>query len=305
MPDENNKDKINALNKTVEKQQKMLKQIAEISRPVINLNVNNPASRQLKDLQQQLNKSFEPVREYQKEIRNSYPDFSNLTGMATLASELAKVQLNLAQTELTGIQECMARIANITKSIPTIELGKFDSNVFDTYSKLLDISNKVYKSYSSKIDKDIDADYLIDSLNKIDNNKINEDFDTDSVVNYISKNKEEINTVFDLYENETIKEATTSKIKKKEIDWKFIIGDILMPLLQVFVTIYLAYNVDKKPADKEPTVEINNYYGDSAKAEVNNSQNLSHEDIQKMIKVLEEIDKQNEESNRVKDGSNP
>ena len=252
-------------------------------------------------MQKQLRKCYEPVRQYQKIVSSSYPDFSNLTGMATLASELAKVQLNLAQTELTGIQECMARIANITKSIPTIELGKFDSNVFDTYSKLLDISNKVYKSYSSKIDKDIDADYLIDSLNKIDNNKINEDFDTDSVVNYISKNKEEINTVFDLYENETIKEATTSKIKKKEIDWKFIIGDILMPLLQVFVTIYLAYNVDKKPADKEPTVEINNYYGDSAKAEVNNSQNLSHEDIQKMIKLLEEIDKQNEESNRVKD----
>ncbi len=301
MPDENYKDKISVLNKTIEKQQKMLKQMAEISTPIINLNVSNPLSEQVENMQKQLRKCYEPVRQYQKIVSSSYPDFSNLTGMATLASELAKVQLNLAQTELTGIQECMARIANITKSIPTIELGKFDSNVFDTYSKLLDISNKVYKSYSSKIDKDIDADYLIDSLNKIDNNKINEDFDTDSVVNYISKNKEEINTVFDLYENETIKEATTSKIKKKEIDWKFIIGDILMPLLQVFVTIYLAYNVDKKPADKEPTVEINNYYGDSAKAEVNNSQNLSHEDIQKMIKLLEEIDKQNEESNRVKD----
>ncbi len=301
MPDENYKAKINSLNKTIERQQKMLKQMAEISRPVINLNVSNPLSEQVENMQKQLRKCYEPVRQYQKIVSSSYPDFSNLTGMATLASELAKVQLNLAQTELTGIQECMARIANITKSIPTIELGKFDSNVFDTYSKLLDISNKVYKSYSSRIDKDIDADYLIDSLNKIDNNKINEDFDTDSVVNYISKNKEEINTVFDLYENETIKEATTSKIKKKEIDWKFIIGDILMPLLQVFVTIYLAYNVDKKPADKEPTVEINNYYGDSAKAEVNNGQNLSHEDIQKMIKLLEEIDKQNEESNRVKD----
>lgn len=296
MPDENYKDKINALNKTVEKQQKMLKQIAEISKPVINLNVNNPASRQLKDLQKQLNKSFEPVREYQKEIRNSYPDFSNLTGMATLASELAKVQLNLAQTELTGIQECMSRIANITKSVTTIELEKFDSSAFDTYSKLLDISNKVYKSYSSKLDKDINADYLIDSLNKIDSNKTNAEFDTDSVINYISKNKEEINAVFDLCKNETIKEDTASKIKKKEIDWKFIIGNILMPLLQIFVTIYLTYNVDK-----EPTVEINNYYGETTKTEMNNSQELSHEDIQKMIKLLEEIDKQNEESNRMKE----
>ncbi len=296
MPDENYKDKINALNKTVEKQQKMLKQIAEISRPVINLNVNNPASRQLKDLQKQLNKSFEPVREYQKEIRNSYPDFSNLTGMATLASELAKVQLNLAQTELTGIQECMSRIANITKSVTTIELEKFDSSAFDTYSNLLDISNKVYKSYSSKIDKDIDADYLIDSLNKIDSKKVNEGFDTDSVVNYISKNKEEINAVFDLYKNETIKEDTASKIKKKEIDWKFIIGNILIPLLGIFVTIYLAYNTNK-----DPTIEINNYYGETTKTEVNNGQELSHEDIQKMIKLLEEIDKQNEESNRMKE----
>lgn len=305
MPDENYKDKISVLNKTIEKQQKMLKQMAEISTPIINLNVSNPASRQLKDLQEQLKRSYEPIRQYQKMVSNSYPDFSNLTGMATLASELAKVQLNLAQTELTGIQECMARIANITKSITTIEFGKIDSSVFDTYSKLLDISNKVYKSYSSKLDNDINADYLIDSLNKIDSNKTNEEFDTDSVINYISKNKEEINAVFDLYKNETIKEDTASKIKKKEIDWKFIIGNILMSLLQIFVTIYLAYNVDKEPADKEPTVEINNYYGETTKTEVNNSQELSHEDIQKMIKLLEEIDKQNEESNRMKDQSNP
>ena len=68
---------------------------------------------------------------------------------------------------------------------------------------------------------------------------------------------------------------------------------------------FVAYNVDKEPADKEPTVEINNYYGETTKAEVNNSQELSHKDIQKMIKLLEEIDKQNEESNRMKDQSNP
>ena len=208
MPDENYKAKINELNKTIERQQKTLKQMAEISTPIINLNVSNPASRQLKDLQEQLKRSYEPIRQYQKMVSNSYPDFSNLTGMATLASELAKVQLNLAQTELTGIQECMARIANITKSITTIEFGQIDSSVFDTYSKLLDISNKVYKSYSSKLNNDINADYLIDSLNKIDSNKTNEEFDTDSVINYISKNKEEINAVFDLYKNETIKEDT-------------------------------------------------------------------------------------------------
>lgn len=301
MSDENYKAKINSLNKTIERQQKMLKQIAKISMSIINLNVNNPLSEQVENMQKQLRKCYEPVRQYQKIVSSSYPDFSNLTGMATLASELAKVQLNLAQTELKGIQECMDRIANITKSITTIELEKLDSSVFDTYSKLLDISNKVYKSYSSQLDKDINADYLIDSLNKIDSNKANEELDTDSVVNYISKNKEEINAVFDLYENETIKEATTSKIKKKEIDWKFIIGDILMPLLQVFITIYLAYNVNKEPADKEPTVEINNYYGNSTKTEVNNSQDLSHEDIQKMIKLLEEIDEQNEKSNRMKE----
>lgn len=91
MPDENYKDKISVLNKTIEKQQKMLKQMAEISTPIINLNVSNPASRQLKDLQEQLKRSYEPIRQYQKMVSNSYPDFSNLTGMATLASELAKV----------------------------------------------------------------------------------------------------------------------------------------------------------------------------------------------------------------------
>ena len=41
MPDENYKDKISVLNKTIEKQQKMLTQMDEISTPIINLNVSN------------------------------------------------------------------------------------------------------------------------------------------------------------------------------------------------------------------------------------------------------------------------
>ena len=92
MPDDHYKNKINALNKTVEKQQKMLKQIAKISTPIINLNVSNPASRQLKDLQEQLKRSYEPIRQYQKMVSNSYPDFSGLTAIRDLTKELTDFQ---------------------------------------------------------------------------------------------------------------------------------------------------------------------------------------------------------------------
>lgn len=74
MDDNDYKYKLNTINKTIERQQKTLKQMAEISTPIINLNVSNPASRQLKDLQEQLKRSYEPIRQYQNIISHSLPD---------------------------------------------------------------------------------------------------------------------------------------------------------------------------------------------------------------------------------------
>ena len=74
MDDNDYKYKLNTINKSIERQQKMLKQMAEISTPIINLNVSNPASRQLKDLQEQLKRSYEPIRQYQNAISLIFQD---------------------------------------------------------------------------------------------------------------------------------------------------------------------------------------------------------------------------------------
>lgn len=292
--DDDYKNKIRALNKSIEKQQEMMKQIAKISRPVINLNVNNPLSDQVENMQKQLRKCYEPVRQCQKIINHSYPDFSNLTGMATFASELAKFQITYTNQELKNIQECLRRVAKISNSVTNLTLSDDLDRIIDNYSRLLNVSNKIYKSYSSKINQEINADYLIKSIDSID--ELNDE-ESSLVASYLEQNKDSVNEIITAQNNNSLDENVKTSLTKKNIDWKFIIGNIIVPLLIAFATNCLQKN--------EPTIEINNYYGDSTKTEVNNGQDLSHENIQKMIKLLEEIDKQNEESNRMKDRANP
>ena len=242
--------------------------------------------KQIDNLQKQLEKCYEPIRQYQNAISHSLPDLSGLTAIRDLTRELTDIHLKYMQIELSGIQECMTRIANITNLLTIKELEKIDFNTSNTYSKLLDISSKIYAESMYKINHSVDADYLLDSFKEIYNNSNDYiDFNSSEVFKYIKENKEEINKIIDFKNENDFNSSVQTNPSKKEIDWKFVIGSIIVPLLIAIIGIY--------SAKKEPTIEINNYYGNSNKTELKNNQDLSNEDIEKMIEILKEMENQN------------
>lgn len=198
MPDENYKDKISVLNKTIEKQQKMLKQMAEISTPIINLNVSNPASRQLKDLQEQLKRSYEPIRQYQNAISHSLPDLSGLTAIRDLTKELTDFQSKYTQTELSVIQESLKGISNAINSsislnlnIPSSTLKLLSSSLtsnidFSAISKTLDsnieIMHSIFDNLYNDQDEKLSDEEVENIISKTQNIDFNIQFPTDTSV---------------------------------------------------------------------------------------------------------------------------
>lgn len=198
MPDENYKDKISVLNKTIEKQQKMLKQMAEISTPIINLNVSNPASRQLKDLQEQLKRSYEPIRQYQNAISHSLPDLSGLTAIRDLTKELTDFQSKYTQTELSVIQESLKGISNAINSSISLNLNipsstlkllsySLTSNIdFSAISKTLDsnieIMHSIFDNLYNNQDEKLSEEEVENIISKTQNIDFNIQFPTDTSV---------------------------------------------------------------------------------------------------------------------------
>ena len=198
MPDENYKAKINELNKTIERQQKMLKQMAEISTPIINLNVSNPASRQLKDLQEQLKRSYEPIRQYQNAISHSLPDLSGLTAIRDLTKELTDFQSKYTQTELSVIQESLKGISNAINSSISLNLNiprstlkllsySLTSNIdFSAISKTLDsnieIMHSIFDNLYNNQDEKLSEEEVENIISKTQNIDFNIQFPTDTSV---------------------------------------------------------------------------------------------------------------------------
>lgn len=218
MPDENYKDKISVLNKTIEKQQKMLKQMAEISTPIINLNVSNPASRQLKDLQEQLKRSYEPVRQYQNAISHSLPDLSGLTAIRDLTKELTDFQSKYTQTELSVIQESLKGISNAINSSISLNL-----NIPSSTLKLLSYSltsNIDFSAISKTLDSNIEIMHSIfDNLYNNQDEKLSEE----EVENIISKTQNiDFNIQFPTDTSVAEMEATINnkEYMEPEIDYK-------------------------------------------------------------------------------------
>lgn len=210
MPDENYKTKINSLNKTIEKQQKMLKQMAEISRPVINLNVNNPLSEQVENMQKQLKKCYEPVRQYQKIVSISYPDFSNLTGMATFASELSKIDFgsNFTSEYVSTLQKQMENLVTPLTNV-------LSERITDTYSNL-SFSDEYLKNLSSNISSLIDLKIDIPTANlKGISTSLTSDIDFSSITKILDNNIKSINSIFDTLYNDDFEEI--SEDEKEEI----------------------------------------------------------------------------------------
>lgn len=218
MPDENYKDKINALNKTIEKQQKMLKQMAEISTPIINLNVSNPASRQLKDLQEQLKRSYEPIRQYQNAISHSLPDLSGLTAIRDSTKELTDFQSKYTQTELSVIQESLKGISNAINSSISLNLNIPSSTLKLLSSSLT--SNIDFSAISKTLDSNIEIMHSIfDNLYNDQDEKLSEE----EVENIISKTQNiDFNIQFPTDTSVAEMEATINnkEYTEPEIDYK-------------------------------------------------------------------------------------
>lgn len=228
MPDENYKDKISVLNKTIEKQQKMLKQMAEISTPIINLNVSNPASRQLKDLQEQLKRSYEPIRQYQNAISHSLPDLSGLTAIRDLTKELTDFQSKYTQTELSVIQESLKGISNAINSsislnlnIPSSTLKLLSSSLtsnidFSAISKTLDsnieIMHSIFDNLYNDQDEKLSEEEVENIISKTQNIDFNIQFPTDTSVAEMEatiNNKEYIEPEIDYKQFDVLLKATS------------------------------------------------------------------------------------------------
>ena len=218
MPDENYKAKINELNKTIERQQKTLKQMAEISTPIINLNVSNPASRQLKDLQEQLKRSYEPIRQYQKMVSNSYPDLSGLTAIRDSTKELTDFQSKYTQTELSVIQESLKGISNAINSSISLNLNIPSSTLKLLSSSLT--SNIDFSAISKTLDSNIEIMHSIfDNLYNDQDEKLSEE----EVENIISKTQNiDFNIQFPTDTSVAEMEATINnkEYTEPEIDYK-------------------------------------------------------------------------------------
>ena len=218
MPDENYKAKINSLDKTIERQQKTLKQIAKISTPIINLNVSNPASRQLKDLQEQFKRSYEPIRQYQNAISHSLPDLSGLTAIRDLTKELTDFQSKYTQTELSVIQESLKGISNAINSSISLNL-----NIPSSTLKLLSYSltsNIDFSAISKTLDSNIEIMHSIfDNLYNNQDEKLSEE----EVENIISKTQNiDFNIQFPSDTSVAEMEATINnkEYAEPEIDYK-------------------------------------------------------------------------------------
>ena len=218
MPDENYKDKISVLNKTIEKQQKMLKQMAEISTPIINLNVSNPLSEQVENMQKQLEQCYEPIRQYQNAISHSLPDLSGLTAIRDLTKELTDFQSKYTQTELSVIQESLKGISNAINSSISLNL-----NIPSSTLKLLSYSltsNIDFSAISKTLDSNIEIMHSI--FDNLYNNK-DEKLSEEEVENIISKTQNiDFNIQFPTDTSVAEMEATINNKEyvEPEIDYK-------------------------------------------------------------------------------------
>lgn len=218
MDDNDYKYKLNTINKSIERQQKMLKQMAEISTPIINLNVSNPASRQLKDLQEQLKRSYEPIRQYQNAISHSLPDLSGLTAIRDSTKELTDFQSKYTQTELSVIQESLKGISNAINSSISLNLNIPSSTLKLLSSSLT--SNIDFSAISKTLDSNIEIMHSIfDNLYNDQDEKLSEE----EVENIISKTQNiDFNIQFPTDTSVAEMEATINnkEYTEPEIDYK-------------------------------------------------------------------------------------
>ena len=239
-----------------------------------------------------------PLVDMQKEITNSV-DISGITSsIRSFIEVFNEYQSFQLEPLLKSCQSCLKTLTSATKVINDMEKKKFDFDKFDSYKDVLTVSNKVYHFYSSKGNKEINTDYILDSINEI-NNKSNdgEIIIEPSTIEFVEQNKETIQEIINCYNKNSINEYALEKNKKKKPDWKFIIGSIIIPFIIALIGIYQSKNDNK--------IEINNYYGNNTNPQEETSIDLTQEDIKKLSEILEKMQNQDEQSEGINQQTNP
>ncbi len=152
MGDDNYKDNVN-FNKIIENQQKMMKQIAKVSMPPVELNVNYLTSDHIKNFLEQLKICYEPIKINQKVIGQSLANFSNIS------DKLKKIYFN---TNFTSdyISSLQAKMENLIKP-STIEAYQKMSTMYSNYT----LPTESLKNFKNMLAYSYDVSPLLQALN--------------------------------------------------------------------------------------------------------------------------------------------
>ena len=127
MADENYKDKISALNKNIEKQQEMIKQMTSIITPAINTSCSNI---------QHYSNIMQSIVEYQKILSKKYNNISNISqSLQSVAKIVDHYQNYDFKGAIIGIEK-MSNIIN--KNIDYLSLTKKLENNINTINSIFD-----------------------------------------------------------------------------------------------------------------------------------------------------------------------
>lgn len=201
-------------------------------------------------------------------------DFSSLAHINTI---------NAATKALEAINQSYA---NMLK--PMMEANKIYLNnmchSLDSLSRICELSKTWSKAYMFDF-KSINSTIL---LEKIDDIKEENDEDIpDEIYNFIKENPETINSVLKDLNNKNVIKTTNLET---ETDWKYLIGTIILPII-LFLLGYII------PHPEEQKQEINNYYHIEIK------EKSSSEDINETIKLLEELQHEEQQRNGIDNDS--
>ena len=139
MADENYKDKISALNKTIEKQQEMIKQMTSVITPAINTSCSNI---------QHYSNIMQSIVEYQKTLSKKYNNISNISqSLQSVAKIVDHYQNYDFKGALIGIEK-MSNIIN--KNIDYLSLSKKLENNINTINFIF---NNLYNDNLEEINE--------------------------------------------------------------------------------------------------------------------------------------------------------
>lgn len=212
----------------------------------------------------------------------AYQSLKLATLNSTLQESITEAMSGLTEAIKT-INNCTGNFENI---IPSTNINKLMEETFslkpmvEEFARLSSLSLNSGNSRALNF-KDFNSDTVIDN---IDNDDLSDSV-TKPIKEFVSDNTNLINDIISFYGDDNHSSNKTNADTNKEIDWKFIIGSILIPLL-------IAYWGSKM---NPPSTEINNNYNIEFKGDI------SHEDAEKIVETLEKFQHKNQQSDGIND----